>query len=173
MMVGTHSNRARHWFVPLAAAIVAVDVVVAELGPITRSVELGLLIDLVVLLPCLYLLHSRGKGRASLVRGLGLACLGIWIAAKLIPESERVLLEYVAPLRYVGLLVLVLLELAIVRLLFEAIRSGSSQGEAAHRVSAESEMPPWVARLLVWEVGIWRKLLSWGRGLLGRGRGDP
>jgi hypothetical protein len=163
---------ARHWFVLFTSAVVGVDVLVARAGPITPAVEAGLLLDLVVLLPALCVLSAYGKGKGGLVRGLGLACLGIWIAAKLIPEPDRGLLEYIAPLRYGGLAVLVLLELAVVRLIFVALRSGGSKAEAAYRVSSKTEMPPWVARLVAWEIGIWRKVISWGKGLLGRSRDD-
>ncbi len=166
----TSSGSAWNWFLPVAIAVVGTDVVVAQAGPMTRAVEAGLLLDLVVLLPCLYLFSIRG--RAGLARAVGLACLGIWVAAKLIPEADRMLLVYIAPLRYVGLVVLVLLELAVVRLIYRTLTSSGSEAAAAQRASAESGMTLWVARLIAWEMRIWSKAISWGRRLLGRGRDD-
>ena len=169
---GTGSGIGGNWLLPLAAAVVAVDVVVAQAGPMTRAVEAGLLLDLVVLLPCFYLFSAGRKAKAGLVRAVGLACLGIWVATKLIPVPDRMLLVYIAPLRYVGLVVLVLLELAVARLIYKTVTSSGSPTAAAQRASTESGMPLWVARLIAWEMSIWSKVIRWGKGLLGRGRGD-
>ena len=69
----------------MAPAVAAVDFAAAKSGEITRLVEAGLLFDLIVLLPCLYFLCYRRRGRGVGIRAIGLACLGVWVATKLIP----------------------------------------------------------------------------------------
>ncbi|MEO0574995.1 MAG: hypothetical protein AAF004_05990 [Pseudomonadota bacterium] len=139
---------------------------------ITHLVEFGVLFDFVVLLPALYVLCYRKRKRRTLVRAIGLACLGVWAATKLIPDADRMLLIYLAPVRYVGLLVLILLELAIVRLIFTSLSAGKSSAEVIDKAKDAAEMPEWVARLLVWEAGVWRRLFLSIRRLIKRDRDD-
>ncbi len=146
-----------HWFF-LAAPMILVAAVYAGLssrGEIDRILEAGLLFDLVVLTPCLYWLCYRKNGRRAVTRAAALACLGVWVALKLVPESERQILEYVAPLRYVGLAALIWLELVVVVAIFRTVfRGGSAIDAAAH---APADIPPWVARLLAMEAKFWLK----------------
>jgi len=147
-----------HWFLVLAPLVVLVNAFVASGGPITGLVEFGLLFDLVVLLPVLYFVCYRKRKSGAAIRAVGLACLGVWVATKLIPEADRALLTYIQPLRYVGLAVLVLLELAVIRLVFVSLSSGDTATEAARKAKEHSEMPAWVAKLLAWEAGLWRRM---------------
>lgn len=128
-----------------------------------RLVEAGLLFDLVVVIPCLYWACYRSRGRRAAVRAAAFACLGIWVALKLVPEAERDLLNYVAPLRYVGLAALVWLELVVVVALYRAVFKGGTVEHAA--AQAPPEMPPWVAKLLAMEAAfwlrVWRGIKSW------------
>ena len=149
-----------HWFLVAAPIVVLVNAVVANAGPITRLVEFGLIFDLVILLPALYLICYRKRRRNMGIRAIGLACLGVWIATKLVPEPERAMLMYIEPLRYAGIAVLVLLQLAVVRLIYSSLAAGDTTAQAASKAQDASDMPPWVARLMAWEAGFWRRLFS-------------
>lgn len=149
-----------HWFLLVAPVVLVSDAFVAASGPIDRIVEFGLLFDLVVLVPALYLVCYRKHKRGAAMRSVGLACLGVWIATKLIPEADRVLLVYIEPLRYLGLAVLVLLELAVIRLIYRSLSAGNSAEATARKVAETAVMPEWVAKLLAWEAGLWRRLFA-------------
>ena len=144
-----------HWFFVIAPLIVAVDLYVglSARGEIDHIIEAGLLFDLVVLVPSLYWLCYRQRGKKAIIRAAALACLGIWAALKLVPEPERDLLNYVAPLRYVGLAALVWLELVVVLAIYKAVFKGGSVAEAVSQVPAD--MPPWAAKLLAIEASFW------------------
>ena len=165
--MNSHAIRT-HWFFWVAPLVLAVDFYAAlsARGAIDRLVEAGLLFDLVVLLPVLYWFCYRRRGRPALVRSAALACLGIWLALKLVPESERELLVYVAPLRYVGWAVLVWLELLLVVAVYRSVFNGGSVEQAV--AQAPSDMPPWLARLLAMEARWWLKVGGVIKRLIGR-----
>lgn len=152
-------NARKHWFYLVAPLIVAADIYItlSSRGEISRLIEAGLLFDLTVLIPCFYWLCYRGRGRKAVVRAGALACLGIWAALKLVPESEHQILGYVAPLRYLGMAVLLWLELAIVLAVYRAIYKGGSPAEAVAHAQVATDLPPWLARLMVLEAILWRK----------------
>ena len=156
-----------HWFLMLAPIVLLSNALVVRSGPIDRLVEAGLLFDLVLLVPALYFLCYRKRRQGAAVRAIGLACLGVWSATKLVPEADRVLLVYLAPLRYVGLAVLVLIELALIRMIFRMLSAGDTAEATAKRAADTADRPPWVAKLLVWEAGLWRRLFAGVRRLAG------
>ena len=171
----THGIRpliANHWFLVVAPIVVLVSALAAISGPITRLVEIGLLFDLVILLPALYVLCYGKRKSSSAIRAIGLASLGVWVATRLIPEADRVILVYIEPLRYVGLVVLFLLEIAVVRLIFVSLSAGDNEAAAAQKATDASEMPTWAARLLAWEAGLWRRLFVSARRFFRRDRDD-
>ncbi len=149
-----------HWFFVVAPLVLAVDlyVGVSARGEINQLIEAGLLFDLVVLVPSLYWLCYRQRGKRAVIKAAALACLGIWAALKLVPEPQRDLLNYVAPPRYVGLAALVWLELVVVLAIYKAVFKGGSVDEAVSR--APADIPPWVVRLLAIEANFWLKV--WG-----------
>lgn len=161
-----------HWFLMIAPFVLLSDAFVARSGPVDALVEAGLLFDLVLLVPALYFLCYRNRRQGAGVRAIGLACLGVWFATKLVPEADRVLLVYLAPMRYVGLAVLILIELALIRMIFKMLSAGDTAEVTAKRAADTADMPEWVAKLLVWEAGIWRRLIAFAQRLVGRGRGD-
>jgi hypothetical protein len=124
------------------------------------------LFGLVLLVPSLYWICYRECGKQAVIKAAALACLGIWAALKLVPASERDLLNYVAPLRYVGLAALIWLELVVVLAIYKAVFKGGSVAEAASR--APDEIPPWVAKLLAIEANFWLKVWGFIRRLLGK-----
>jgi hypothetical protein len=149
-----------HWFYLVAPLVIAVDsfVGLSARGEVDRLLEAGLLFDLLVLVPCLYWLCYRQRRQKAVFRAAALACLGIWIALKLVPDSERDLLNYVKPLRYVGLAALVWLEAVAVVSIYRTIFKGGSVSQAV--AQAPTDMPPWVAKLLAIEANFWLK--GWG-----------
>jgi hypothetical protein len=79
---GNHTGHAwlrRHWFCPLAIAVV-----LGDLGAVymqdwhhPRLLEAAVLFDLAVVLPLLFLWCYPARGTALLLRALGLVSLGI------------------------------------------------------------------------------------------------
>lgn len=152
-----------HWFFLVAPFVIAADVYVAigARSEIDRLIEAGLLFDLAVLIPCLYWLCYRERGRKAVVRTAALCCLGIWAALNLVPEAEHELLNYVGPLRYFGIAALVWLEVIIVVTIYRTAFKGGSANEVAARAQDEADLPPWAARLLAREALFWRR--AWYR----------
>jgi hypothetical protein len=157
-----------HWFFWVAPVVIAVDVLVGlyARGQVDRILEAGLLFDLAVLVPALYWLCYRKKRERIFIRVAALACLGIWLALKLVPEAERDLLNYVAPIRYAGLAVLIALELAVMLAIYRTIFSGGTVEEAVSK--APADMPPWAVKLMALEARFWRTVWSAIRRLTGR-----
>lgn len=157
-----------HAFFLIAALVVAIDLSAAcsAGGRFDRVLEAGLLFDLVVLLPGLCWLCYRSQGRRAVVRAAALACLGIWALVHLIPPDEQDLLRYVAPLRYVGLAVLFLLEVMVLKAIYANVFSGKSAQEAASL--APKDLPPWIARLIALEAAFWHKAWVVIRRFVGR-----
>lgn len=147
----------QHWFFFLAPLVLAINLGVglSARGEIDALVESGLLFDLVVLLPCLYWLCYRHKGKAAVIKAAALACLGIWAALKIVPAEERQLLNHVEPLRYLGLAALVWLELVVVVAIYRTVFKGGSTEQAV--TAAGTDMPPWVVRLMAWEARFWKR----------------
>ena len=158
-----------HWFFLVAPLVIAADLYVAsgEQGEIDRLIEAGLLFDLAVLIPCLYWLCYRGRGRKAVVRAAALCFLGIWAALKLVPEAKHELLDYVAPLRYLGVAALVWLELAVVVAIYRTAFKGGSANEVAAQAQDKADLPPWAARLLAREALFWRGVWHWFKRFLG------
>ncbi|MDT9001087.1 hypothetical protein RQP53_17545 [Paucibacter sp. APW11] len=150
----------KHWFLLLAPLIVAVDchVGLSSRGAVDRLIEAGLLFDLAAVVPGLYWLCYRRRGRPALVRAVALACLGVWVALQLVPEPERDLLNYAAPLRYLGLAALFWFELALGLAVYRSIFKGASTEQAL--AQAPKDLPPWVAKLMALEAGLWRRAWS-------------
>ena len=157
---------ASNWFVlalPLLAAVsylLTRTTVWREDGLIVEAVTL---FDWCVTVPLLYALcYGRTQKATRLaVRMLALACLGVWIAARLVPSVEQVLLAELGWARAAGLAVLVLLEL---RLMFAVIRLAFSGTATAEQIAERSGAPRFIARLLLLEARFWRALWRLLRG---------
>jgi hypothetical protein len=158
--MNTQTLRA-HWFLVVAPLLLAADLYggLSLRGEIDRLIEAGLLFDLSVVLPCLYWLCYRNRGRRALVGAAAVACSGVWIASKIVPVAEQDLLDYFVPLRYVGIAVIVWLEIAIVFAVYRAVFKGGTIEQAVSQ--APVDLPPWVARLLALEASFWLK--TWSR----------
>jgi hypothetical protein len=167
-----HGGWRHRWFLPVAAMVVAGDLSAARWGGWSnaRALEAGLLFDLAVLLPLLYLWCSGRQARGAVVRAVALACFGIWATGKIVPVEQQHLLGAVGWLRYLGLAGLVALEIKLGVAVYKAVVfSGKPRHEAEASLMSQG-MPPWLARLMGLEAALWRQLLalarSWARYLL-------
>lgn len=154
-----------HWFWPVAGAVCVVNALVLLLDgwQSPQIKEFGVLFDFAILIPTLYLICYWATGKRALIRCLAMACLGIWAAGHIVPNENHAILSEVGFLRYIGLAVLVAIEIRIGVEIFKlAFRSKSdSESDAAIQRKAEEEgIPPWVAKLMAWESRLWRKIWS-------------
>ena len=162
----------KHWFWPAALAVLLSNALVVAIDgwQAPQLKELGVLFDFAVLVPLLYLLCYRARGKKAVVRTLALACLGVWAAGHFVPDSHHVLISQVGWIRYVGLGVLVLIEIRLAIEIWRLAFRGKAEDESqAIREKAESEgAPPWVAKLMAAEARFWKKLWQSVGRLLGR-----
>jgi hypothetical protein len=150
-----------HWFYLAAALVLVSDILIAnfEDGPKYRLLEMGVMLDQIVIMPLLYWFCYRVRGKQVMVRTLAIACLGFWIAGKIVPLEQQSLLIELAPLRYVGLGVLVLIELKLMVMLYRAFFTSEKSSEAiAAKLVADAGMPPWAAKLMAWEARFWKRV---------------
>jgi hypothetical protein len=151
-----------NWFFLAAAFVVLGDFSamhhIAASRP--RLLEAALLGDFVVVLPCLYGVCYRSRGKKAWVRALALACLGIWAVSKLLPQDAQPLVVHLGPFRYLGMAVLALLEAQVVLAVYRAVFRGASVEQAAKTLQEKTDMPAWVARLAALEAAFWRRVAS-------------
>ena len=160
MNVTVSSSLRANWFLLIAPLLIGVDAFLAlrYRENIDLVFEGGLLFDLAVLMPFLYWFCYRQKGKKAVFKALGLACLGVWIAAKLVPEANQILLNFIWPVRYVGLAVLTLIEIAVIVQLYKVVFKGGTQKDVASHIQSSLDVPPWAARLAAIEVMFWCKV---------------
>ena len=153
-----------HWFMPLALAIVIADSILArsvQWQP-ARPLETGVILDMAVLLPILYAICYRRRGRAARARAAALACLGIWIAGNVIPVARHDLISHLSPLRYLGTAVLFLVELRLAIAIYRAaFASNPSETQRTLAAAEQAGVPQWDTRLMAWEAGLWRRAWQW------------
>lgn len=163
----------RHWFWPAAVAVCAVNALTLSLDgwQSPHIKEFGVLFDLAVLIPVLYLICYRANRKKALIRAVAFACLGIWAAGHIVPQEHQRILTEIGFIRYLGLAVLVAIEIRIGIEIFRlAFRSKTDdESDAAIKQKAEQEgMPPWAIKLMAWESRVWRKVWSAIRGVFSR-----
>ena len=157
-----------HWYAPVFGIMLGGTWLLARTPEfMIAGGEAALLFDLCITAPALYALcyARRQPPRATLIRALAIACGGLWLATWLIPAPDQALLPRLAPLRWIGLSLVVAVE---IRLVAAALRIAFSGQGAVGDVQAASGAPAWIARLMLWEARMWRGL--W-RLIRGRGRG--
>ncbi|TGD75711.1 hypothetical protein E4634_02185 [Mangrovimicrobium sediminis] len=167
-MIGTTSisvtGMKRHWFWPAAFAVAAINAftIVIDGWQAPQLKEFGVIFDFAVLIPLLYFFCYRKLGKQTLVRTIAFACLGFWVAGKIVPDTHHLLIDQLAWVRYLGLAVLVLIEIRIATEIWRlAFCSRSEDASEAIKLKAEQEgMPPWVAKLMAAEAKFWKKLLQ-------------
>jgi hypothetical protein len=159
-----------HWFWPLACAVCAVNLMVLLLDgwQSPQIKEFGVLLDFAVVIPMLYLICYWRNGKQALIKATALACLGIWAAGHIVPNEHHAILNEVGLLRYIGLAVLIAIQvkigIEIFRLAFRS-ESHTESDSAVKRKAEEEGIPPWVANLLARESRMWRKAWLAIRGL--------
>lgn len=146
----------RNWFFAAFAVVVAASYGFARSRVfLEQGGEAAILADLCLTVPLIYLWCYRNiLSRQQLATGAAaLACLGVWIAGRLIPAAEQVLLPHLTWVRTLGLAVLALIEL---RILVAVVRLAFSRTANAEEISAHSGAPPLLVRLMLLEVRFWR-----------------
>lgn len=149
-----------HGFALAAIAIAASDIAVAMLDDWSRPalLEAAILFDLGLLIPALYWWCHRARGKAAVLRAIGLGCLGIWVAGHVVPDEHHAILGTVGAIRYLGLAILVAIELKLVAHVLRATFGRSPDARASVLATAQDAgLPEWAARLMAWEASLWRK----------------
>lgn len=160
-----------HWFVLAAAVVLIGDIALASLDSWSdpQLLEMGILFDLSVVVPALYLWCYRSRGKAAIVRAIALSCLGIWVAGHVVPNEHHQVLSTVGFIRYVGLAVLVAIELKLAAMIFRAaFRRDNDAAPTVLATAKDAGMPEWAARLMAWEASLWRKAWDAIRRMAGR-----
>ncbi|MCY1127571.1 hypothetical protein OU426_11955 [Frigidibacter sp. RF13] len=154
-----------HWFAGAAALVILGDWVFAQSEDWRASAygEPAILADLILLLPLLHFLCYRPAGRALALRGLALACAGVWIAGHLVPRPAQQLLHWLEPLRWVAVAALMAGELALVIVLIRAVIGGADAASEVEARARRDGLPEWAIRALVWEARLWQRLFAWRR----------
>lgn len=134
-----------------------------------RLNETAILFDLVFLLPALYAVCYRKLGRKIIIRILGIACMGIWLAGHLIPAEEQVIYAQIAFMRDAGLAFLTLIEIRISVFMFKLLFGRLQENEnTVRQLNEKMDVPLWVAKLIVLEAAFWKRLWKFVRHLFMR-----
>ena len=160
-----------HWFFLAATIVVLSDFALASLDDWSSPalLEAGILFDLSIVIPALYLWCYRSLGKAAVLRAVALSCLGIWVAGHFVPSEHHNILSTVGFVRYVGLSVLLVIELKLVIMIFRTVfRRDQEAGPTVLTAAKDAGMPEWAARLLAWEASLWRKAWDAIRRMVGR-----
>ncbi len=164
--VATLSYLRANWFFPAAALALLLNSVTVYLDQWSSPalLEAGLLFDFAILLPVLYLICYRSEGRKTVVRAIALACLGIFALGHVVPASSQSLLRDLEFVRFVGLGILILLQVKLIVATFRAVSGASAAAEhEASKLADETGTPAWVRKLLAWEAGVWIKVWQFVR----------
>lgn len=149
-----------NWFWPLAIILVAFATLLSRTVPAQtlQGWEIAVLFDVLVTIPALFALCYRTKlTRGNLVvRILALQCLGIWFATKIVPLETQTLLPQLSWLRYLGLGVLVVIELRVMVVIFRIIFKSETNSSDLEKLG----MPPLLAKLVLLEARFWRWVFS-------------
>jgi hypothetical protein len=161
-----------NWFFLAAALIVATDMVALRTPnwATPRLLEIGLLSDFTLIVPCLYLACYWRRGKRTYLKAVALASLGFWCGSKLLPETGQSIVQALWPVRYIALAVIVLVEFKVMLAVYRAVFAGASRKEAAATLQAQAGMPTWAAKLAVAEAAFWRSVVLKARAVLGRWR---
>jgi dolichol kinase len=154
---------AQHWFYLAAFAIIFGDSFVARSDSWSHPhlLEAALLGDLAIFMPILYFLCYRQQGKRAVIRALALSCSAIWLCTYIIPAEHHRLLDSISWLRYVGMAVLVFIEIRVAVFLFRAVfRQTPPDDNFAAQLHSKTDVPAWLAGFVALEVKFWRAVLG-------------
>lgn len=164
----------KHWFWPAAFVVAAINAFTIAIDgwQAPQLKEFGILFDFAVLIPLFYWFCYRELGKKTVVRTIAFACLGVWVASHIVPNAHHLLLNQFGWIRYLGLAVLVLIEIRLATEIWRlAFRSQTGDPSQAIRLKAEKEgMPPWVAKLMAAEAKLWKRIWQSVHSLFRRSR---
>jgi hypothetical protein len=157
-----------NWFLVAAALVVGSDLVALQVPnwASPRLLEFGLLSDLAIVVPGLYVACYWRKGKQALLRAIALASLGFWSASKLLPESAHFLVQSLWPVRYVALAVLFVVELKVMLAIYRSVFRGASRQEVANSLQSQAGMPAWAASLAAAEAAFWHSAYTKAKAFL-------
>ena len=162
----------QHWFFIAATVMICGDWIVVRTQGVDRPrlMEAAVLGDLALIMPLLYFVCYRSKGKAAIIRACALSCSAIWLCGYIIPQAHHYLLNSLSWMRYLGMAVLTVLEIKLILMLWRTIfKSNLSAEDVATEVAAKADMPLWVARLMGLEARFWRSIWLTLKRLTGRG----
>ncbi len=149
-----------NWFWPLALLLVAMAWLLARFpsDDLPQNFEYAVIFDVLVSMPLLFVICYRAKlpRNQMIFRILALQCLGIWIAGKIIPLENQLILPQLSWLRSAGLVVLIALELWI---MITVCKIAFSKSATADHLSSVG-IPPMLAKLMLIEARFWRRIFS-------------
>ena len=155
--IALHPSLKRHWFVPLALALILVELAFARTTPWpgTGHEEAAILFDMCLFVPLLHALCYRRilPLRALLIRTAALSLAGLYLASLLVPAEAQRWIDDLGALRLAGLAVLALIELWV---LVEVVKILFGREPSVERIVARSGAPAWVARLMLLEARFWK-----------------
>ena len=162
----------RHWFWPAAFAVVLTNAftILVDGWHAPQLKEYGVLFDFAVLIPLLYWFCYRRSGKKAIVRTLALACLGVLVASLVVPDTHHSLIRQIGWVRYIGLAVLVLIQIRLSIEIWRLAFRGNSEetGSAIHQHAEREGVPPWVARLMAAEARFFKKIWQFVQSFFGR-----
>lgn len=122
--------------------------------------ELEVLFGSSFVLPLLVVLFFPGSIKSIVLKFLAICCLGVWLAHRIFPIEQQVILPELVWLRYMGMVILALLEIKLVAMVFKTIVNDKEKKLDAKRLQEAQEMPEWVAKIMAWETNMWKGLFS-------------
>lgn len=118
--------------------------------------ERVLMLDFFLILPTIYFFYLRKSMplRGAFLRSLGLAGLGLWFAAWLMPAGEGQVIPQLAWLRYLSMPFIILVEIGVAVSLLRYI-----YGEAPDEQKLiDQGVPPLVVKALLMEARFWKEV---------------
>lgn len=149
-----------HWFFLAAVVVVSSDLFIGTSDDWSnaRLLEIGIILDLTIFIPGLYLWCYHSRGKVALLRALALSCLGVWAAGYIVPSEHHLLVAKIAFIRYIGIAILLVIQLKLMARIYRAaFHHNSDATSMALKIVKDEGMPEWIARILAWEASVWRK----------------
>jgi hypothetical protein len=165
-MVSIHSWLHRNWAVPVIAAALLFELVFSRATDWSTDgfAETAILIDLCLFLPALHAICYRKSlsRKALIMRTAALACLGVYLASKLVPAQAHDLLRDLLWMKNAGWALLALLEVWLALQLVRLVYGGRHEADEISRLQGA---PEWIVRLMLLEARFWKAVWKFLRSL--------